>query len=160
EALAAKNFISRQAVEDRITMAESAEAALSASRAQVAAAEAAITNARTQIVGAESSVKAAEAKTERGQADIDDAELKPPRDGRVQCRVAQIGEVVAAGGRVLNLLDLSDVYMTFFLPTAQVGRVPIGSEVRLILDAVPQYVIPAQVSFVADEAQFTPKAVE
>lgn len=160
EALAEKNFISPQAVEDRIAVAESAQATLSAARAQVAAADAAIANARSQIGGAESAVQAAQANIERIQADIADAELKAPRDGRVQYRVAQIGEVVAAGGRVLNLLDLSDVYMTFFLPTAQVGRLPIGSEVRLILDAVPQYVIPAQVSFVADEAQFTPKAVE
>lgn len=160
EALAAKNFISRQAVEDRVSMAKSADAALRAARAQVRAADAAIENARSQIVGAESAVHAAQANIERIQADISDGELKAPRDGRVQYRVAQIGEVVSAGGRVLNLLDLSDVYMTFFLPTAQVGRVPIGSEVRLILDAVPQYVIPARVSFVADEAQFTPKTVE
>lgn len=160
EALAAKNFISRQAVEDRFAMAESAAAALSAAAAQVAAADAAIANARAQIAGARSTVEAAQANIERIQADIADAELKAPRDGRVQYRVAQVGEVVGSGGRVLNLLDLSDVYMTFFLPTAQVGRVALGTEVRLILDAVPQYVIPARVSFVASEAQFTPKTVE
>jgi HlyD family secretion protein len=50
--------------------------------------------------------------------------------------------------------------MTFFLPTAQAGRVALGTEVRLVLDAVPQYVVPAEVSFVADVAQFTPKTVE
>ena len=53
-----------------------------------------------------------------------------------------------------------DVDMTFFLPTAQAGRVAIGSDVRIVLDAAPQYVIPAKVSFVADVAQFTPKTVE
>lgn len=58
------------------------------------------------------------------------------------------------------MVDLSDVYMTFFLPTAVVGRVALGTEVRLVLDAAPQYVIPARVSFVADVAQFTPKTVE
>lgn len=36
----------------------------------------------------------------------------------------------------------------------------IGSEVRVVLDAAPQYVIPAKISFVADVAQFTPKTVE
>src|SRR5690606_37187300 len=74
--------------------------------------------------------------------------------------VAQPGEVVAPGGRVLNMIDLNDVFMTFFLPTAAAGRVAMGSEVRLVLDAAPQYVIPANVSFVADVAQFTPKTVE
>src|SRR5262249_14291532 len=85
---------------------------------------------------------------------------KSPRSGRVQYRVSQPGEVLSAGGRILNLVDLSDVYMVFFLPTVQAGRVAIGSEVRLVLDAAPQYVIPAKATFVADVAQFTPKTVE
>jgi HlyD family secretion protein len=72
-------------------------------------------------------------------------------------RVAQPGEVLGAGGRVLNLLDLSDVYITFFLPETVAGRVALGSEVRIILDAAPEYVIPATVSFVASAAQFTPR---
>ena len=78
----------------------------------------------------------------------------------MQYLVAQSGEVVGSGGRVLNMADLSDVFMTFFLPAAAVGRVALGSEVRLVLDAAPGYVIPAHVSFVADVAQFTPKTVE
>src|SRR6185369_2670063 len=93
-------------------------------------------------------------------ADINDSILKSPRDARVQYRVAEPGEVMGQGGRVLNLVDLTDVYMTFFMPTAQAGRVTLGSEVRLVLDAAPQFVIPARVTFVADVAQFTPKTVE
>jgi HlyD family secretion protein len=58
------------------------------------------------------------------------------------------------------MVDLGDVYMTFFLPTAAAGRIQMGTEARLVLDAAPQYVIPARVSFVADVAQFTPKTVE
>jgi HlyD family secretion protein len=68
--------------------------------------------------------------------------------------------VIAAGGRVVNLVDLTDVYMTFFLPTTDAGRVALGTEVRLVLDAAPQFVIPAQVSLVSDVAQFTPRTVE
>ena len=139
---------------------EGAVAAVAAGRAQVAAAEAAIGNARSQVVAARSAVDAAQATIERIQADIDDSVLRSPRDGRVQYRIAQPGEVLAAGGRVLNLIDLGDVYMTFFLPTAQAGRVGFGSEARLVLDAVPNRVIPARISFVADVAQFTPKTVE
>ena len=97
---------------------------------------------------------------ERIQADIDDSQLKAPRDGRVQFRVAQPGEVVAGGGRVLNMIDLTDVSMTFFLPTEHAGRLAMGSEVRIVLDAAPQLVIPATVSFIASNAQFTPKTVE
>jgi HlyD family secretion protein len=152
--------IAKQDADDDYAQLQNSEAALNSARAQVAAAEAAIMTVRTQIAGSESSVKAARANVERIQADIRDSTLKSPRDGRVQYRVAQPGEVVGAGGRVLSLVDLSDVYMTFFLPTAAAGKVALGTEVRLVLDAAPQYVIPAQVSFISDVAQFTPKTVE
>lgn len=152
--------IAKQDADDDYAQLQSSEAAVSSARAQVAAAEAAIMSVRTQIAAAQSAVKAAKANLERIQADIKDSSLTSPRDGRVQYRVAQPGEVVGAGGRVVNLVDLSDVYMTFFLPTAAAGKVALGTEVRLVLDAAPQYVIPTQVSFVSDVAQFTPKTVE
>ena len=136
------------------------QAAVSAAEAQSAAAEAAIGSARSQVIDAEAAVEAAKATIQRIQADIDDSELKSPRDGRVQYRVAEPGEVLNAGGVVLNMVDLGDVYMTFFLPTAEAGRVPFGAEVRLVLDAVPQYAVPGRATFVADVAQFTPKTVE
>jgi HlyD family secretion protein len=94
------------------------------------------------------------------QADIQDSDLKAPRAGRVQYRVAQPGEVLGAGGKVLNMIDLADVYMTFFLPTNAAGRVSLGQDVHIILDAAPQWVIPAKVTFVSSTAQFTPKTVE
>jgi HlyD family secretion protein len=138
----------------------SARAALSSAKASVAGSSAAITTAKSQAIEAEASVGAAQARIERLKADINDSTLRSPRDGRVQFRVAQPGEVLGAGGTVLNMIDTSDVYMTFFLPAAQAGRVRMGAEARLVLDAAPQYVVPARVSFVADVAQFTPKTVE
>jgi HlyD family secretion protein len=137
-----------------------AKAAVSSAKANVAGSTAAIATAKSQVIEADASVGSARAKIESIQADIDDSTLRSPRDGRVQYRVAQPGEVLNAGGKVLNMIDLSDVYMTFFLPTAQAGRVSMGTEARLVFDAAPQYVVPAQVSFVADVAQFTPKTVE
>lgn len=151
---------SRQEADDDLTRLRSAEAAIAAARAQVAAADAAIATGRAQVQGAKAGADATNATIERIRVDLADNQLKAPRDGRVQYRVAQPGEVIGAGGRVLNMIDLADVYMSFFLPTAAVGRVALGSEVRLVLDAAPEYVIPARVSFVADVAQFTPKTVE
>jgi HlyD family secretion protein len=58
------------------------------------------------------------------------------------------------------MLDASDVYMDIYLPTADAGRIRIGSEARIVLDAYPDHVIPAKVVFVAAQAQFTPKTVE
>lgn len=155
-----KKFVSAQTVDDDRTRVETARAALDAARAQVAANDAGVVNAESQVRGAQASAAAAQAALERILEDLDDMVLKAPADGRVQFRIAEPGEVVPAGGKVLNLIDLSDVYMSFFLPTAAAGRLAIGDEVRLVLDAAPEFVIPATVSYVASEAQFTPKTVE
>lgn len=160
ERLITTNAVSQQVLDDDRANAQGAIAAVATAKAQLAASDAAISAANAQVVDAGAAVEAAKAAIESVSVDINDSILKSPRDGRVQYRVAQPGEVLSAGGRVLNLVDLGDVYMTFFLPTAQAGRVAIGADVRLILDAVPQYIIPAKVTFVADVAQFTPKTVE
>ena len=151
---------SDQEVDDDRARERSLQAAVVASRAQAEAAQAAITAARTQVASARAAVTAAQATVARIKADIDDSALVAPRSGRVQYRIAQPGEVIGGGGKVLNLVDLSDVYMTFFLPEAVAGKLALGSEVRIVLDAAPQLVIPAKVSFVASTAQFTPKTVE
>ncbi|MBN8924506.1 MAG: hemolysin D [Rhodanobacter sp. 68-29] len=160
ETLASEGAASGQELDDDRARTRGAEAALTATRAQVTAALAAVAAAKAQVVGARSSVQAAAATIDRIEADVRDSELKSPRDGRVQFLVAQPGEVLGGGGRVLNLIDLSDVYMTFFIPETVAARVALGSEVRILLDAAPGVVIPATVSFVASQAQFTPKAVE
>ncbi|WP_227421955.1 HlyD family secretion protein [Pacificispira spongiicola] len=158
--LAKKGNASQSQLDEDRAGFESAKAAVSAAQAQVAAARAAGGYARSQVVSAEAQVEALHAAIERIQAEIDDSTLKSPRDGRVQYRVAQPGEVVAAGGTVLNIVDLTDVYMTFFLPTEQAGRIALDAEARIVLDAAPEYVFPASISYVADVAQFTPKTVE
>ncbi|MEY9462818.1 HlyD family secretion protein [Bradyrhizobium ottawaense] len=160
EQLIRTSAVSQQVLDDDRSANATAKAALAASHAQVAASEAAINSSRAMVIDAGASVDAAKAAIESIIADLNDSVLKAPRDGRVQYRVSQPGEVLAAGGRVLNMVDLGDVYMTFFLPTAEAGRVAMGAEVRLVLDAIPQYVIPAKATFVADVAQFTPKTVE
>lgn len=141
-----KGHIAKERVDQRQTARDSAQAGLNAARARLETAKRA--------------VEAAQAEARRIQTQIDEATLTAPRDGRVQYRLAEPGEVLASGGRVITLLDLTDVYMTIFLPTAQAGRVFVGSPARIRLDAAPEYIIPAKVSFVASEAQFTPREVE
>lgn len=128
--------------------------------AQRDVAKASLDGARVDVEDAKAATEAAEAQIAQIEAVIADMTLKAPVSGRVEYRLAQGGEVVAAGGRVLTLLDLSDVHMTIFLPTSQAGRVALGSEARIVLDSAPEYVVAATVSFVAAEAQFTPKYVE
>ena len=160
EQLVKTNVVSRQVLDDDRAHERQARAGHASAVAAQAAAEAGVGTARAQVVDAEAAVEAARAALEAIDALIADATLTAPRDGRIQYRVAQQGEIVAAGARILSLIDLSDVYMTFFLPTAQAGRVRVGDEARLVMDAAPGAVIPARVSYVADVAQFTPKTVE
>ena len=158
--LVKRNAMAQQQLDDDLARLQSAQAALAAAQSQVISAEAGIAASQSQVIEAQSAVEATQASVERLQIDIEDSQLKAPRGGRVQYRVTEPGEVIGAGGKVLNLVDLSDVYMTFFLPERQAGRVALGDEVRLVIDAIPQYVIPAKVSYVASVAQFTPKTVE
>lgn len=160
EILVGRNAMARQQLDDDLAAMQSAQAALAAARSQVLSAEAGIAAAKSQVIEAQSAVEATQASAARLQADISDSELKSDRIARVQYRVTQPGEVLGAGGKLLNLVDLADVYMTFFLPQRQAGRVAIGADVHLVIDAAPQYVIPAKVSYVASVAQFTPKSVE
>jgi HlyD family secretion protein len=159
-ALAPKGVVAAQTLDDDRAAVKRATAAVASAKGQVAAAEASLGLASSEVVSAESNVEAVQAALQRIQADIDDSTLRAPRDGRIQYRVAEPGEVLPAGGTILNMVDLTDVFMTFFLPTKQAGRIALGEEARIVLDAAPQYVIPAKISFVADVAQFTPKTVE
>jgi HlyD family secretion protein len=128
--------------------------------AERAAAEAALAVARIDVDYREAAMAAAAARIERIRTDIADSTLTTPIRGRVLYRLAEPGEVLPAGGKVVTVLELSDVYMTIFLPTDEAGRTMMGAEGRIVLDAAPYLVIPAAVSFVAPRAQFTPKEVE
>lgn len=160
QALSKRGAVSAQQLDDDMASAHGALAALESARAQVSASQSAIDSAQAGIIQANTRVEAAKATERRITADIEDSALKAPRNGRIQYRVAEPGEVLAAGGRVLNMVDLSDVYMTFFLPTQSAGKVAIGSDVHIVLDAEPTLRLPAKASFVASVAQFTPKTVE
>lgn len=129
-------------------------------RASHTAAMASLRVAVAQREQANFAIKTAETEVERLKSVLADQVLHAPRAGRVQFKLRRAGEVVAAGTPVLTILDLSDVYMTIFLPAAEAGRLKLGGEARVVLDPVPQYVIPATVRFVASDAQFTPKTVE
>ncbi len=126
---------------------------LSGARANEAAA-----TARVRV--AENLLEAAEHDVELYKVNIADNTLVAPRDGRIEYRLANVGEVLPAGGKVFTMLDIGNVYMDIYLPTADGGQVKIGSDARIVLDAYPDRPIPAKVTFLGAQAQFTPKTVE
>jgi HlyD family secretion protein len=113
-----------------------------------------------QAGAAAKAVEAAAQDVALAQVNIAYNTLVAPRAGTIEYRIANIGEILPAGGKVFTMLDRSDVYMDIYLPTADAGRTRIGSEARILLDAYPGHPIPAAVTFVAAQAQFTPKTVE
>ncbi|MGB3314593.1 MAG: HlyD family efflux transporter periplasmic adaptor subunit [Albidovulum sp.] len=146
EQLAAKGHVAQEQVDHAKTVLTTAEAGVAAAKAGIGLATATIASAQATV--------------DRLQSVRADADLVAPHDGRVQYILAKAGEVVGAGGKVVTLTDLTDIYMTVFLPARDAGLLAIGSEARIVLDPIPDYVIPATVTFVASSAQFTPKSVE
>lgn len=124
------------------------------------AAQAAVHTMTAQRDEAQKAIQVAAAKLQEVQAMIADLTLVSPRNGEVQYKLKRAGEMVAAGEPIVTVLDLTDIHMIVFLHAADAGRVTMGDEARVILDAVPEYVIPAKVSFIASDSQFTPKTVE
>jgi len=118
-------------------------------------------NAASAVIGeTQAALDAASHDVELYQVDIADNSLVSPRDGRIQYRVANVGEVLPVGGKVFTILDTSYVYMDIYLPTLSAGKVKLGSDARIVLDSYPTHPLAAKVVFVASQAQFTPKTVE
>jgi HlyD family secretion protein len=159
---AESNFAARQYTRSRDLVRRGAiseqEAEIDLARRLASQAE--LAGARAQVAQAQSAIEAAQAEADRLRAEIRDSVLVAPIRGRIETRLAEPGEVLDAGGRVLSMVDLADVYMYVFLPEQVTGRIPIGSEARIVLDAAPQYPIRARVSYVSSQAQFTPRTVE
>ncbi len=141
-----RHYASRQLLDQQQSRLETSDAAVNAAQAQVGALHAAIGAAQAQVAQLAS--------------EIDDSSLLAPIDGIIQLRLAEPGEVLGAGGRVLLMIDDSDQYMNLYLPAAQAGALTIGDEARVLLDALPEQALPAKITFVAAKSQFTPKEVE
>jgi HlyD family secretion protein len=146
ENLVAENAGSQRELDVRKTKLET-------SKASLAEREAMLKTAKQQV-------EVAEAQVATIQTRIKDATLVSPVTGRVLYRLAEAGEVLAAGGKALTLVNLEDVYMEIFLPSEAAAKVKIGAEARITVDYDPDRAVPGRVSFVSPEAQFTPKQVE
>lgn len=144
--LVQKGFQTKEVLDERQQQLDSAHAALDA--------------ATQRVTESQHALEAATHDVELYNVEINDDTLVAPVDGRIQYRVANVGEVLPAGGHVFAMLDTSYVYMDIYLPTAAAGKVKYGADARIVADAYPNVAIPAKVSFIATQAQFTPKTVE
>jgi HlyD family secretion protein len=122
--------------------------------------ESAVELAYAGVEQAKAAIDVATANAEQLESVLDDGLILAPRSGRIQYLLSQEGEVLAAGGRLVALLDLQQVYMSVFVPSQIMTRLPLDAQARLSFSSTPNIVVPAKVTFIASEAQFTPKAVE
>jgi HlyD family secretion protein len=116
--------------------------------------------AKSSIIEAEDAIESAVAQTERLKAEINDCILKSPIKGPVLTRLAEPGEVLPNGGKVLTIVDPTDVYMNVYLSESMAGKIPMAGDAKVVLDAIPDRPFPAKVAYVSQKAQFTPKEVE
>jgi HlyD family secretion protein len=126
----------------------------------VATAEATLAASEADLLKSDASIETAIAKTDSIKVNLNECELLAPLDGRVLYRSREPGEVVNAESSILTVLDLTDVYMQFYLRTEQAGLVAVGAEARIVLGRHADRPIPAKVTFVESRSQFTPKQVE
>lgn len=146
ETLSTRDVVSKANLDIKRTETKLAEAGLAAARATH--------KAKLRSIDAEAAAR------DEITARIDDATLHAGSSARVLYRLAQPGEIVGGGGKILTLVSLEDVYMEFFLPASDAPRVVIGDQARIVADVMPDRSIPAEVVFVSPQAQFTPKQVE
>ncbi len=145
-ALLARNAASRTEFDLKETLVKTSGATLEGEKAR--------------LNTAQKSVLAAKAEAAHVRSRINDMTLHSTVEGRVLYRLAEEGEVLGNGGKVLTLVNLGDVYMEIYLPAQDAVKAKIGADARIVFDIAPEYAARAKVSFVAPEAQFTPKTVE
>jgi HlyD family secretion protein len=78
----------------------------------------------------------------------------------VQTQFIWPGELAQPGTAVVAVLDPHDKYVQVYVPVADVARFRVGRRVEIVLDSEPGRRVPGEVSFVADQANFTPEKIE
>jgi multidrug resistance efflux pump len=137
---------------------ESADAALRAAEARLEQAQAGARD--EQIMVAEAQIAQARAAQQQVEVQLSKAALSAPRAGLVLSRPVHEGEQVAPGAPVMTIGSLDTVRLTLYIAEADIGRVTQGQQVDVTVDSFPGRVFTGSVSFIAQEAQFTPRNVQ
>jgi HlyD family secretion protein len=143
---------------------------IAAARAAVARAEAAVATAEASRIELrrkeqELSLRRAEIERNRAQAAITEAQiadtvLVSPIDGVVLVKAAEAGEVIAAGTAIVSIGDLEHPWLRAYINEPDLGRIRLGDAVNLSTDSFPGKTYPGRITFIASEAEFTPKQIQ
>lgn len=94
------------------------------------------------------------------EINLSDMKIYSPINGVILYKLVENGEMVANGGRMFIMYNPDDLYMTIYMPAEKAGQIKLGDKATIKLDAYPDKSFPATVTFVAENAEFTPKEVE
>jgi HlyD family secretion protein len=143
---------------------------ITAARAQVARAQAALTAAeasrlelrrkREELAARRAEIARSQAAVGMTEAQLADTVMTAPIDGVVLVKAAEAGEVVAAGTTIVTLGDLEHPWLRAYISETDLGRVKLGAQVNLSTDSFPGKIYQGRVSFIASEAEFTPKQIQ
>ncbi len=150
--------ISQEALDKARTVHEVAAASLDQAREQLALVEAG--PRRERLEAQRAAVAAAEASLSEIDARLATATLTAPFDGRVTIRHREPGETVQPGQPVITLMDTDDRWVQIYVPEDRIGTVAIGQPATITSDSYPDRQHRGEVSFVASEAEFTPRNVQ
>jgi len=115
---------------------------------------------RAEYEAAQSSFKAAQAAVKEAEANFNDTFIYAPCRGTVLTREVEPGEVVNPGTPLFTMVDLDKLYLKVYINEPDIGKIHLGQEARIYVDAFPDQAFKARVSRVAQRAEFTPKYVE
>jgi HlyD family secretion protein len=150
---------------DLITRANAAKEAHEQAKAAVQVAETKLALVKAgpmaeEVAIAQARVQQAEAAMARAQVQLDKMSLAAPHDGIITDRSANPGELAAPGATLMNLGNLDRVTLTVYVPETQIGRVRVGQTAQVSVDAYPGETFEGTVTFIALQAEFTPKNVQ
>jgi multidrug resistance efflux pump len=142
-ALAKQGIMSEQAKDEAITSQQASEAAVETARENVAMAEAALKQAlaheRLALVSARTvdstrgMVQNAQALADQAKVELGYSQVFAPVTGKVNVLAARQGEVLAAGGTIATVMDLSQTWVYAPLPETQADIVKLGDSLRVVM---------------------------
>lgn len=154
------NMLEEGSRPEDIRMAQ-AERDRAAAALEAARANAASLDLRQQDVRvAEAAVREAQANVRRLETQVAELKVFAPLDATVLTKAVEAGEVVAAGKPLVLLGDLDHPWIKIYVPETRLGKVRLGATARILVDSFPNQPFQGTVSWISDQAEFTPKNVQ
>ncbi|MDD5044458.1 MAG: efflux RND transporter periplasmic adaptor subunit [Candidatus Omnitrophica bacterium] len=116
--------------------------------------------AKTKADADKANVEALQASLDLAQTRLGFADLAAPNDGFVLVKSAEAGEVVQAGSTVFTAADLNDIWLTAYINERDLGKVKLNQPAQIKTDTYPNKIYKGWVSFISQEAEFTPKQIQ